>query len=445
MLNRWLFKQIDNSALIVFRILFGLIITAQAWGSILTGYVRERVLSTQFTFNFMGFDFIQPFPGIWMYLFFVVMGLAGIGVTLGYKYRFSMGLFTVMWTWTYLMSKTGYNNHYYLLILLCIFMWVAPANRYLSLDAKHRPERKRLHMSQWIPLFVIVQMGIVYTFATVAKLYPDWLDGTVATNLMAAKAGYPIIGGLLQQSWAIWTVAYFGIFFDLLIVPLMLWNKTRPFAFPAAVFFHIFNSIVFQIGIFPYLALALFIFFYPPKTIHRFFLKRKPFYEAGEILLPKQQKVIVAFLGIWFIIQLALPLRHWFIKGDVLWTEEGHRLSWRMMLRSRSGHSTFKIVDKKTGEEIYLNKKDYLTPRQQVATATKPDIIWQFSQRLKKEYEAQGKEVAIYVTSWVSVNGHRAELFINPEVDMAQAKWNYFGHNDWILPKKKYVPEQNLK
>ncbi|WP_316930169.1 HTTM domain-containing protein [Leeuwenhoekiella sp. MAR_2009_132] len=35
--------------------------------------------------------------------------------------------------------------------------------------------------------------------------------------------------------------------------------------------------------------------------------------------------------------QLELPLRHWIIKDDVLWTEEGHRLSWRMMLRSKGG------------------------------------------------------------------------------------------------------------
>src|SRR5699024_9141151 len=137
----------------------------------------------------------------WMYIFFVVMGLAGVGVALGYKYKFSIGVFTVMWTWTYLMSKTGYNNHYYLLILLCIFMWLATAHRYFSVDVKKNPSLKSTHMPQWVPLFVILQMGIVYTFATVAKIYPDWLDGTVATNLMAAKAHYPIIGDLLQKKW----------------------------------------------------------------------------------------------------------------------------------------------------------------------------------------------------------------------------------------------------
>src|SRR5699024_9038423 len=161
-----------------------------------------------------------------------------------------------------------------------------------------------------------------------------------------------------------WTVTYFGIFFDLLIVPLMLWKKTRKFAFVLAVFFHLFNSVIFQIGIFPYLALALFIFFFPPETIHRLFLKRKKFYDRDEIDIPAYKNLLVAFLSIWFVIQLVLPIRHWFIKGDVLWTEEGHRLSWRMMLRNRGGFSKFKIVNKETGEETTVNKSEYLTRRQ---------------------------------------------------------------------------------
>src|SRR5699024_11158896 len=124
-----------------------------------------------------------------------------------------------------------------------------------------------------------------------------------------------------------------------------------------------------------------------------------------------------------------------------LWTEEGHRLSWRMMLRNRSGYSTFTVVDKKTEEKIKIKKSDYLTPRQISATATKPDMIWQFAQKLKKEYADKGQNVAVYVHAYVSVNGHKSELFIDPEVDLGAVKWNYFGHNTWILPKTGSVRE----
>src|SRR5690625_4438214 len=160
MLNRWLFKRVDNSPLIVFRIIFGLIIIAQSWGSILTGYVKNRILPAKFTFNFIGLDFIQPLPGNWMYGYFIVMGIFGIGVLIGYKYRYSTAFFTLMWAWTHFMQKTSYNNHYYLLLLLCIFMLIAPAHRYYSVDAKKNPSLKRTSIPQWVPLFIIVQIWI---------------------------------------------------------------------------------------------------------------------------------------------------------------------------------------------------------------------------------------------------------------------------------------------
>ncbi len=35
--------------------------------------------------------------------------------------------------------------------------------------------------------------------------------------------------------------------------------------------------------------------------------------------------------------QVYLPVRHYFIPGNVFWTEEGHRMAWRMMLRNKAG------------------------------------------------------------------------------------------------------------
>ncbi len=439
MINNWLFKRIDNSALIVFRIIFGLLIAAQAWGSILTGYVQKYLITPEFTFSFIGFDFIQPLPSVLMYVFYGFMGLLGIAIAVGYRYKLSMSLFTVLWAYSYLMIKESYNNHYYLLLLLSIFMCIAPANRYFSIDAKQNPNLRQLTMPHWVRLWFIVQMTIVYTFAALAKLYPDWLDGRMAEILLQSKADLPIIGSWLQHTWAIHTLTYFGILFDLLISPLLLWKPTRKVTFIAAIFFHLFNSIVFQIGIFPYLALGLFIFYFPPQSIKRIFFKVKPQAEAYLPKTPSNQKsLIVVFLSLWFIVQLFLPIRHWFIKGDVLWTEEGHRLSWRMMLRSRSGHNTFKIVNKTTGDTSLVKQSKYLTPKQIRAVATKPDMIWQFCQRLKREYAQKGQDIAIYVTPWVSINGHRSQLLISPNTDMAQVDWNYFGHNSWILVHKDF-------
>ena len=114
--------------------------------------------------------------------------------------------YTVMWTAVYLMQKTSYNNHYYLLVLLLIFMAIVPAHRYNSVDVKLNPKLKSYDMPNWVIVFIIGQLWIVYTYASIAKLYPDWLDATVPQILMAPKAHFYIVGDFIQQRW----VHYFG-------------------------------------------------------------------------------------------------------------------------------------------------------------------------------------------------------------------------------------------
>ena len=435
MINRWLFSHIDNSALIIFRVFFGFLIAAESFGAILTGWVRRTLVEPQFTFNFIGFEFLQPLPGNGMYYYFAIMGVFGVFVMIGFKYFWSMIGYTLMWAGVYYMQKSSYNNHYYLLLLLCLIMSVLPAANYFSVDTKINPALKRISMPRWCLLVIIAQLWIVYTYASVAKLYPDWLDYTVAKNLMAAKRNYPVVGELLQSNWVHVSIAYFGIFFDLLIIPLLLWRKTRVAAFCISIFFHLFNSIVFQIGIFPYMSLAFSVFFFSKERIHKVFMPKKEFYDKGEVIVPGYKKILIPIGLIWFAVQISLPLRHWFIPGDVLWTEEGHKLSWRMMLRGRSGTTNFYIIDKNDPDKKrqYVDKHKYLSKKQMRLVSTKPDAIWQFAQRLKAEQEKLGKDVAVYVKSNVSVNGKKRKEFIDPDTDLANVPWNYFTTNPWII------------
>lgn len=436
MLKKILFKQIDNSGLIVFRICFGFLLFVESLGSIFTGWVQKVLIAPQFTFNFIGFDFLQPLPGVWMYVYYVIMGVLGIFVMLGFKYRFSILLFTFMWTCVYLMHKESYNNHYYLLILLCVFMSIAPAHHYFSIDARRNPTLRKISMPRWIWLFIIFQLTIVFTFAATAKLYPDWLNGTLAKIILESRTGYPVVGYFFEQEWTRVFLTYFAIFFDLLFVPFMLWKRTRLPMFILAIFFHLFNSIIFQIGIFPYLSLAFCLFFFPTTRIQHIFLPHKLHYSKGELLIPKYKKALVMFLSAWFLIQIFLPLRHWVIKDNVLWTEEGHRLSWRMMLRSKNGKIKIRVVNDKKNRTEVVQLKDYLTSIQINALSSKPDLIWQFCQRLKAEYAEKGEKVEIFVDCKISINRQPLKTLINPNVDMAQAKWDYFFHNEWILPSK---------
>ncbi|WP_188460819.1 HTTM domain-containing protein [Marivirga lumbricoides] len=427
-----LFKPVDNSFLVVFRVIFGFLITAEAWGAILTGWVERTFITPSFTFSFIDFPWLQPLPGNGMYFYFFIMGCFGVMVMLGFKYRLAISAYSLMWAAVYFMQKSNYNNHYYLLVLLCLIMCLVPANRSYSLDAKHSPEFRSFTCPNWCRLIFIVQIGIVYTYGGIAKLNPDWLSTESVAIILRSKADLWMVGSFLQENWAHWIIAIGGAFFDLFITPLLLWKRTRKFAFGLSVFFHLFNSAVFQVGIFPFMGIGMCIFFFPPDTIRRLFFKnRLPVADASFYLVNKK---LIALLSLWVLLQVSLPLRHWIFPGDVNWTEEGHRLSWRMMLRSKSGYVNFKVVNPVNDSTFIVDQSLHLTRDQQRNVATKPDICWQYVQYLKEEYAKEGlTEVEIYAEGKVGLNGKKRTALYNPNVNLAAVEWQPFKSAEWLL------------
>lgn len=437
MWNRLLFQKTDNSPLIIFRIFFGFLIACESFGAIATGWVRRNLIEPRYTFPFIDFEWLQPLPGAGMYVYFFTMGVFGLCIAVGYKYRFSIISFTMLWTAVYLMQKTAYNNHYYLLILISLFMCFVPAHKSYSLDIKKNPDQRTDAMYSYIKWIIVLQLFTVYVYASIAKLYGDWLDFGMIRILMLSAADYPFIGELLQQDWAHKIIGTAGILFDLLIIPALLWKRTRKAAFFLSIFFHLFNSIVFQIGIFPYLSLAFSVFFFESETIRRIFFKRKTAYTDNETIVPNYKNGFFTVVGIYFAIQLLLPIRHYFIPDNVLWTEEGHRLSWRMMLRSRAGKGEFKVVNNDTGEKTIIKSEKFLTSKQRRKVFAYPDFAWQFAGYLKKEFSQNGENISVYLeNSQISINRRPYTPFINPKTDLANTPWLPFEHHEWILPSQ---------
>ncbi len=431
------FDQVDNAPLVVFRMLFGFLIFVESAGAIFTGWVKETFIIPDFTFTIIGFEWLQPLPGSGMYFYFALMALLGLMVMLGYQYRLSIGLFTLLWTISYFMQKSSYNNHYYLLILLCLFMWYVPAHGYASLDARRKNAVVSLTCSRWCISIFKIQLWIVFSFAAISKLYPGWLQGDFIDFVFVGKQNYPVIGQWLQENWVQKVVVYGGIIFDLVIIYFLLWRRTRKVAFGVTVVFHLFNSAVFQIGIFPYLMIALCIFFFDPFIIRKKFLKKKPIsktlYFENEVLSVRKKALLYLF-GLYFLIQFWLPLRHHLFAGDVIWTEEGHRMAWRMMLRTKGGSIDFLVKDVANDSTWVVQPRTELNAKQVSAMASKPDMIWQYSKRLRKKYQKQGMQnVQIFARSRVRLNGGPAYPIINENQDLAAVKWQSMKHSDWIL------------
>ena len=93
MWNKWLFTRVDNSGLIFFRIAFGLLIALEAIGGIFTGWIRRTLVEPDFTFNFIGFEFLQPLPGDLMYYYYGLMGVFGILVMIGFSFNLKTKVF----------------------------------------------------------------------------------------------------------------------------------------------------------------------------------------------------------------------------------------------------------------------------------------------------------------------------------------------------------------
>ena len=436
------FEEIDNSQLVLFRVLFGFLILAESIGAILTGWVRQALIEPEFNFTLIGLEWLQPLDGYGMYFYFILMGICSLGVMLGFYYRFSIGLFGILWTMVYWMQKSFYNNHYYLLILLCLFMLLVPAHRYFSLDAKKNPYIRSLTCPRWCITIFIALLLVVYTYAALHKFYPGWLNGDFIKLSFARKSDYFLIGPLLQDPIVQKVVVYGGIIFDGCIIPLLLFARTRKIAFAISLVFHLFNSAVFQIGIFPYLMIGSSVFFFPPETIRKLFFPNKGTSINNSIVgntLKTSQIAGFIALSIFFVIQLLLPLRHHRFKGDVFYTEEGHRLSWRMMLRSKSGSVKFNMKDVTKDSTWTVKPSDYLTSKQARAMVGKPDMIWQMAQYLERRHLKEGgADVEITTDAFVRLNLGKRVRQIDPKTDLTNVPWERFKHSDWILSPNSY-------
>lgn len=436
MTTDFLFRKVDAAPLAVYRILMGILMAAEGWGAVLTGWVKTNYVDVPFTFNFIGFDFLQVMVGPQAYIIYFLLGVFGIGIAMGYRYRLMVLGYTILWAAVYFGQKSSYNNHYYLLLLTSMLLCVIPAHHFASMDVKQGRVEHSETVPYWSVWIIKVLLLIVYVYASIAKIYPDWLSGKTVGVFFGHKTEWPIIGPLCDQQWFILLISYGGIIFDLLVIPALWYKPTRKYAFIISIFFHGFNSIVFRIGIFPFMMLIATVLYFEPKTIRRIFLKSRAFSgEEGHTFptLAKKRLVLIG-LGAFLFVQLVLPLRPHYFPGSSHWTEEGHRLSWHMMLRSKSGIIHFTARDSTTGLEERVFAEKTLPPKLARSITTRPDIAWQYAQRLKKEYIANGHpNVEIYARNSVRLNGRPFETLIDPDVNLATEDWNPWKSHEWIL------------
>jgi len=120
--------------------------------------------------------------------------------------------------------------------------------------------------------------------------------------------------------------------------------------------------------------------------------------------------------------------------GNLFWTEEGYRFSWRVMLMEKAGTATFYVKDGETGREGSVVNHQFLNSHQEKQMAMQPDLILQYAHLLKSHYEQQGmNDPKVRAEVWVTLNARPAQLLIDPDVDLT-TKADGWGAKDWIRP-----------
>ena len=322
---RCLFSPVDGASLAVFRVIFGAIMLVEVYRYFSYGWVRSYYIEPPFHFTYYGFGWVKPWPGDGMFWHFAVMGLASVGVMFGAWYRFSAALLFVTFTYVFLLDQAYYLNHFYMICLLSLLMIFIPAHRLLSIDAWRNPATRSDDVPAWARWLLLAQLSIVYFYAGVAKLNGDWIRGEPMRSWLAERADMPLIGRFFWDEWVVVLFNYGGLAFDLFIVPLLLWKRTRVVAFLWVIAFHMFNRALFNIGIFPWLMLLATLLFFPPNWPRVVFKRWRRVRKEPLVIRPQFPRVTVGLIAVYMVIQLAVPLRHFAYRGSVHWTEEGHR------------------------------------------------------------------------------------------------------------------------
>lgn len=432
--NSWLFDAVDNSGLVLFRALLGFLLFSEALGALVSGWVTRVFVDTKMTIPFLGFEWLaETLHGPIMYGWYAALCIFGLLVMLGYKYKLSITAYGILWWAVYLSQKSHYNNHYYLMVVMCFVMLLLPAHRYFSIDSFKNANFRKISCPRWCYVLLIGLFWIVYTYASINKIYPDWLQAVPLKIWFKQKSDFWLVGPLLSQEWMPWLIAYGGIVFDGLIIPALLWKKTRWWAFGFNLFFHLFNSAVFHIGVFPYMMIAITVLFFPPTELSKWFFKTKPSLNFLSESFKSKPHIVWA-LSSFLLLNILFPLRHHLLEGNVLYTEEAHRMSWRMMLRSKGGSISFTVRNQETKEYEIVDLKEYLNRNQISTLATHPDAVYWFIQKLKKEYHNKGwKDLAINVRARVRVNRQDYYYLYETTANLANISWSHLRHNDWVL------------
>ncbi|MFO0658209.1 MAG: HTTM domain-containing protein [Polyangiaceae bacterium] len=424
-------EPVSSRPIAFFRIAFGSLMVILVARYLTHSWIHEYYVEPTYFFGYPGLSWARPLPAPWPYVQWGLLGLFALCIALGFFQRIASALFFVSFVTAHFSDKTEYLNHYYLVALLSLLLAVIPASQVMSIDAWRNPSLEARSSPSWHLWLLRFQIAVVYFYGGVGKLNADWLLHAQPLKIwLSSLAGLPLLGPVLAYPATAFFMSWAGAIFDL-SVPFALWfRRLRPFAFAALIAFHLCTFALFQIGMFPWIMMASALSLWGVEsTLGDAECGDDKSVESG--LSASRAPLYIAFGYVLF--QALFPLRSLLYPGNVNWTEEGFRFSWKVMLIEKSGSVQFKVREP-DGRAWVVEPRELFTPFQVKMLSTQPDMILQAAHFVAADARAHGhQDVEVRADALVSFNGRPAQRIIDPNVDLAHQNDTIFAR-PWVLP-----------
>ncbi|XP_017469542.1 PREDICTED: vitamin K-dependent gamma-carboxylase [Rhagoletis zephyria] len=488
--TNWLHRPVDASAIGVFRMLYGLAMCIDIAEERGGGQMDLRFGEPQHC-HFPLFNDMRAVSFPLMGCIYLVMWLGALGIMLGYRFRLSCLVYIMPYWYIFLLDKPAWNNHSYLFGLVGTILLFTDANRYCSLDKYLQPNMPET-VPYWNYFLVKFQFFVLYVYAGLKKFTAEWLSGYAMSSLSQHWVFRPFRSLLSAELTDLLIVHWFTAIFDFSIAFFMTWEATRLLATPFMISFHLMNSRLFVIGMFPWVCLAevplFFGFSWPRKlTFKRFVLHiltaSKSKAQAQQLPAEKMSatteattkesaapacdqnqissaqsndcqtvhiksrgyaaKSRTALILAYCALQLFLPYSHFITKGYNNWTEGLYGYSWNMMVHTYDTVLTsVKLVDNNNGNVHYLDPYAFTEYDRWTKHA---DMAYQYAKciaaNIREDYAIDPQasplsstNISIYFDVWCSMNGRFQQRVFDPRVDLLKAEWSPFRHTPWTLP-----------
>lgn len=424
-ISRWVLlylqQQVPATALAAVRIVFGLLMLASCLRFIALGWIEQQYILPKIHFPYTGFEWVASLGSPGMYIIFGLMTVATVGMILGAWYRLSAIVFFLTFTYVELIDKTYYLNHYYFVSLVAFLLCLVPAHGAWSIDARRSAAQARTTVPRWTFDIFLFQLTVVYVYAGIAKINEAWLLDAMPLRIwMPAHDDLPVIGSLMSIPWMPWVFSWAGMLYDISVPWFLMHRRTRWIAYAAVVGFHMVTGMMFQIGVFPLVMIGMTLLFFIPAPV--------TVAPSTPTLRP-----VHAVIGLFIVLQLLIPWRFLLYPGNLYWTEEGYRFSWRVMLVEKAGTATFSVTDRRTGRTGIVDNRMFLNEHQEKQMSFQPDMILQFAHVLHDHFQRMGMTDPIVTADvWVTMNGESSTQLVDPTVDLSREQLG-FHRNAWVL------------